>query len=114
MGVGGGLAGSVGVGVESSYGTYAAPTVWYEVESETLTKNPTRVQASGLAANTLVERGARRVEVSEDVNGTIVMYATQRKIGLLVAHIMSSDIAPALLGGGGYSADHVDNGNGLR
>jgi hypothetical protein len=116
MGVGGGLAGSIGVGVEiGGYGVYAAPTVWYEVESETLLDVRNRVNASGLAANVLVERGARRVTVSEDINGQIVMYATQKKIGLLLAHFMSSDVVPVAVGAtGAFTAAHVDNGNGLR
>ena len=116
MAVGAGLAGSIGFGVEpvGTYGTYAPPTVWFEFESETLTDVRAKANASGLASGVLVERGARRTMVSEDVNGQIVLYATQKKIGILLAHVMSSDVVPTLVSGLAYTATHVDNNNGLR
>lgn len=113
---GSGLATSIGIGAETTYGTYAAPTRWYEIESETLTANYVNAEGSGLAAGVLVNRGNRRVRVSQAAAGTVVMYATQKSLGLLLAHMMSSDVVPTGVAGaaGAFTATHVDNNLGGR
>lgn len=111
---GSGLATSIGIGAETTYGTYATPTRWYEIESETLTANYVNAEGSGLAAGVLVNRGSRRVRVSQAAAGTVVLYATQKSLGLLLAHMLSSDVVPTVLTAPAYSATHVDNGLGAK
>lgn len=115
---GSGLATTLGFGVEApgSYGVYAPPTRWYEIESETLTANFVNAEGSGLAGGTLVDRGARRVRVSQAAAGTIVLYATQKAIGLLLAHLASSVAVPTAVpaAAGAFTATHADDNTGLR
>lgn len=95
MAIGSGLAGSFGVASETTYGTYAAPTRFYEpaMKSE-IKKVKTTVQGGGLAAGRMVQPGSRRVVVTEAGTGSVDLEVTRTKMGLLLQHIFGGSATP--------------------
>lgn len=91
MAIGSGLGGSFGIGVQSSYETYATINRWREVESVSLKKNKRIVQGGGLSGGTIVDRGSRRVEPLFDANGTVTMEVTQNRFGVLLSQITGTN-----------------------
>jgi hypothetical protein len=94
MSIGSGLAGSVGIAAESSFGTYAAPTRFHEVNKSDLRKRKQVAQGGGLAAGRVVQLGSRRVVASEDAGGSIDMEVTNKGMGLLLEHIFGDVDGP--------------------
>ncbi len=68
-----GLGASLGFGVESTPGTEAVPTAWYEFLSESLALNPTYIDSAGLKQGQAFKRGARTQISRYNVNGDIVI-----------------------------------------
>ena len=60
MAIGSGLSGQFGVAKETTYGTYVAPTKFYEMESGGVNLDLIRVEGGGIAAG----RAARLVSQS--------------------------------------------------
>lgn len=80
-GVGSGVAASIGIGAESTYGTYAAPTRWPEFESETIKWVAHRVAGKGLRAGSLFEQAAQRATTTATVTGDAVMPCQVKGLG---------------------------------
>jgi hypothetical protein len=74
---------SVGIGVESTFGTKVTPTRWYEFVSETLDFRKNVVQGKGLRVSSRVARSGRRVVTTSDAGGDIVVEAISKGMGLL-------------------------------
>jgi hypothetical protein len=81
--VGAGLDASVGVGVESTYGTYATPTRWYEFLKESLDFEKKTVQGQGIRVGSRVARGARRVVATAKGKGDLELEVASKGLGLL-------------------------------
>jgi len=96
--IGSGLAGSLGIKPETTYGTYVAPTTWYEVEKETLNRNQKSMVASGLAAGRLVDLGSRRIVTNEDGKGSFDMAVWNTSMGKLLNMIFGGTVTPVQQG----------------
>lgn len=94
MAIGSGLAGSVGVGSESAFGVFQAPTRFYQVNKSDLKKTKNVVQGGGLAAGQMVQDGSRRVVTSEAAEGSIELEVPTKGFGLLLTHIFGSAGTP--------------------
>lgn len=69
---GSGVGASLGIGAETTYGTYSAPIKWTEFESESVIWNPSRTTGAGLYAGGLVSRASQRSTTTATVAGDIV------------------------------------------
>lgn len=98
MSIGAGLAASLGVAAESVFGTYVAPTRFYEFNSETLAKVKTTAQGGGLAGGRYGRLGSRRVVTTEAAGGGFELEVANQKMGLLLSHLMGSSAAPVQQG----------------
>jgi hypothetical protein len=94
MAIGSGLAASIGVAAESTYGTYVAPTRFLEFTKEDLKKTKTTIQGGGLAAGRFAKLGSRRVLATVGGTGSIEMDVTNKGFGLLIAHLLGSSATP--------------------
>jgi hypothetical protein len=98
MAVRSGLGSQLGFAAESVYGTYVAPTRFYEYASESLKKETEFVQGGGLAAGRFAQSGSRRTLTREFGSGTVEMDVPNQKFGLLLAHLMGSATTPVQQG----------------
>lgn len=94
MAVGSGLAGSFGVGVETTYGTFVTPTKWVEVRSAPLQFQPTFVQGTGLAAGRMGNLASRRVRTTVTGGGTLSLEVPNKGLGLLLQALMGTTVTP--------------------
>ncbi len=74
---------SLGVAVESVYGTSVTPTRWCEFVSETLDFKKVPKQGSGLRVGSRVLRLGRRAIVTSDGGGDVIVEACSKGMGLL-------------------------------
>lgn len=88
MSVGSGIAASLGIVAESTYGDYVAPTRWLEINSADLKKLKNTQQGRGLAAGRLAPHGGRRVVTTKGGAGTVQAEVQNKQMGLLLAHLM--------------------------
>lgn len=112
MTIGTGLGGSVGVGAESAFGTYTAPSRFYEVSKADIKKVKNTVQGGGLAAGRMVQLGSRRVVTTEAAAGSLEMEVANKGMGLLLQHIFGGTVTPVQQGAtAAYLQTHslVDN-----
>lgn len=98
MAIGSGLAGSVGVGTESSYGTVATFSRFHQVTKADVKKTKNVVQGGGLAAGQMVQDGSRRVVTSTAAEGGLELEVPTKGFGLLLTHIFGSAGAPVQQG----------------
>jgi hypothetical protein len=74
---------SIGIGVESTYGTGVTVTRWFEYLDESLDFRKNIKQGQGLRVGARVARSGRRVIPSADGGGDFSMEATSKGMGLL-------------------------------
>lgn len=98
MAIGSGLAASLGLAAETTYGTYVAPTRFHEFTSEDLKKIKNVVQGGGLAAGRLAQAGSRRVVTTNAGSGSISMEVPNKGFGLLLQHLMGTTVTPVQQG----------------
>ena len=94
MAIGSGLAGSFGIAPEVTYGTFVAPSRFYEVEKSPFKKGKNVKQGGGLSAGRFAQRGSRRVVTSRDGAGTVEGEVSNKGFGLLLQHIFGSTVTP--------------------
>lgn len=94
MSIGTGLGGSLGVAEEATYGTYVAPTRWYEFDKEDLKKVKATFQGGGIAAGRFNELASRRVLTTVAGAGSMDVEVSNTKYGLLLQHILGSSATP--------------------
>ena len=99
MAIGSGLAAQFGVSAESTFGTYVAPTRFFEVAAFDVKKVKTPVQGGGVAAGRLGRLAARRVVTSQAGTVSATTEATTTKLGLLLQHLMGTTVTPVQQGG---------------
>jgi hypothetical protein len=90
MAIGSGLAASIGLAAESTYGTYVAPTRWLEFNKEELKKVKTTIQGGGLAAGRFAQLGSRRVLATVGGGGSVDLEVTNKSYGLIIKHLLGS------------------------
>ena len=110
MAVGAGLAAQIGIVTESTNGTQAVPTRFFEFNNETMAMGKNVVQGAGLrapatgsgggpaAGSSLFERSTRRVVGSWDAKGGINLDVPFQGLGLLLEHMMGA-FNPGTTGG---------------
>lgn len=110
--VGSGLGASIGFAVESTYGTFVAPTKFYEFNDEGLSLQPVYKTGEGLRGGVRFRRGSQRVRTSSHVAGQLKLPAYFKGMGLLWAHTLGSTAVPVQQGvTAAYLQTHVEGIN---
>lgn len=80
-----------GIAEESTYGTYVAPTRFYEfLGGEALGRRQTVLNSQGLIRGDRFSRGSRRVLTKNDAGGTISFEVADVGFGLLFKHMLGA------------------------
>ena len=74
---------SIGLAVETTYGTSVTPSRFLEFTDESLTFNKNIKQGAGLRVGGRVARSARRVIPSADASGDVTLEATSKGMGMV-------------------------------
>src|SRR5919108_2993637 len=98
MGIGAGIGAQVGVAAESTYGTYVAPTRFYEFTKEGLKKGKHTAQGTGMAAGRLLDPGGRRVVTHQDGKGPLDLEVGTKNMGLMLQALMGTTVTPVQQG----------------
>lgn len=84
-----GLAGQLGLGIEGTYGVYAAPTRWFEFNSETVHLERERIETAGIrAGRRVLHRWAAGVQ---RVTGDIELEVGASGFGIIWSHILGAN-----------------------
>lgn len=94
MGIGSGLGSQVGWSVESTYGTYVAPTSFTRFRSFSPTKTATRVQGEGIAAGALGPYLSHWVETTTGGQATLAIDVQSKGMGKLFQALMGTSVTP--------------------
>lgn len=89
---------SIGIGVESTYGTGVTPTRWFEYIDESLDFNKNIKQGAGLRVGARVDRSARRVVTTADAGGDFSAECTSKGMGLLWQACLGSGVSTLVSG----------------
>lgn len=100
MGIGSGLGGSFGIGQETTFGTYVAPTRFHEVDKANLKKAKNTTQGGGLAAGRFAQLGSRRVVTTMAGGGTAEMEVPSKGFGLILNNLFGGTVVPVQQGAG--------------
>ena len=92
---------SVGIGVESVFGTGVTPTRWLEFVDEGLDYQKKTVQGKGIRVGSRVARSNRRAVVSADIGGDLTLECLSKGLGLLWQACLGAG-ASALVSGTTY------------
>ncbi|GHH87810.1 phage tail tube protein [Streptomyces capitiformicae] len=98
MAIGSGLGSQLGIAAESAYGTFVAPTKFYEFTKENLQLKKTTAQSQGMAAGRLVALSSRRVVTQKEVQGSIDLEVTNKSFGLPLQALMGTTVTPVQQG----------------
>ncbi len=101
---------SVGIGVESTYGTYVAPTRWYEFTGESLKLEKNTVQGAGLRVSSKVARSGRRVVTTTQGKGDLEIECISKGMGLLLQACLGTG-ASTLVSGSTYQQNFTLSGS---
>jgi hypothetical protein len=94
MAVASGIGSQVGVAVESTYGTYVAPTKFIQARKVSVKKVKNTVTTGGLGAGRLIQLGTRRVVTTKAGGGTLECEFVNKGMGLLVQALMGTTVTP--------------------
>ena len=95
MGIGTGLSGSLGVGVETTYGTYEAPALHLEVAGKLGLKKVKNTNVSkGLAAGRQVPLAARRKVITKAAGGSFPIEVATKGMGVLLNTLIGGTVTP--------------------
>lgn len=86
----------MGMAEESTYGTFVAPTRFFEIlPGETLERRQTILQSNGIRAGNLYRRGANRAIVKDDAGGSVDFEVWTNNFGLLFKHMLGDNVTTA-------------------
>ena len=88
MAIPSGISAQLGVAEESTYGTYVAPTRFYEFVSEELTMEIERVESESLRAGTFMLSTSRWAPGKKNVEGDLEFELTWKGMGLWFKHML--------------------------
>src|SRR5262245_5682559 len=94
-----GLAASIGMATESTYGTYATPTRFLPFTSQKIRKDLDIWQGGGLRGGSYVQPGVQRYVVGEAGSGPLAMEVINKGMGLLLNNLMGGTVTPTQQGG---------------
>jgi hypothetical protein len=89
---------SVGIGVESVYGTPVTVTRWYEFLSETLKFDKTVKQGQGMRVGSRYDRSPRRVVPLTAATGELELELASKGFGLLLQAAMGTGVSTLVSG----------------
>lgn len=95
MAIGSGLQASLGVSKETTYGTYVAPTKFFEFMNESLKKERSIVQGGGLAAGRFAQLGSQRVTANESGSGSWETSVPLAGFGVILQQLFGGTVVPA-------------------
>ena len=96
MAVGSGIGASIGVAAETTFGTYVAPTRFFEARSFNVKKVQNVQPLTGIAAGR--PAAAEEVVTTTAATGNMQADVTRKGFGLLLAHLMGSSTTPVQQG----------------
>jgi hypothetical protein len=96
----------LGLGVESTFGTYSAPTRFFEDAGAELDFEPNRVQGQGLRVGSRLARSGRRVTTTKSGGGSTPVELLTKSMGLLWESCLGSSTS-TLVSGSTYQQNHV-------
>jgi hypothetical protein len=95
MAVGSGIGSQLGIAPEVTYGTYVAPTRFYETKKASVSKVKNTAVWDGLAAGRLVDRADGRVVTTKAAKVSIdELVCTTKDMGLLLNQIFGGTVTP--------------------
>ena len=94
MAVGSGIGGYVGAGIESTYGTYAAPTQFLRAISAPLKEDRTRVHRVGLTGGAFLPDSDGYLDTTRQVSGDVDVYLMDVGMGALIQTLMGTTVTP--------------------
>ena len=94
MAIRSGLGSSLGVSTEATFGAFAAPTKFFEFNSETMKLQKTTIQGGGMAAGRFAQLGSRRVLTAQDGGGDVTMEVPNKGFGVWLQHLMGGSAVP--------------------
>lgn len=89
---------TIGIALESTYGTLVTPTRWFEFQTETFDWNKNVKQGQGMRAGSRVDRSNRRVVTSADGGGDYGQEILSKGMGLLWQACMGSGTSTLVSG----------------
>ncbi len=92
MPTGSGISASLGLAPESVYGTYVAPTKFYEFVSESLALNIDRIESSGIRADSRVMRSDDWTPGNSWIEGDIELELSTKNWAFLFGHILGGTV----------------------
>ena len=103
MAIGSGIGSQLGIATETTFNNSVTVTRFYEFTSENLQYNKKTAVGMGLRAGGQLPRSQRRVVVTTDAGGDIVLDLPTRGLGLLLSHAMGSTPSAVTTTTGVYS-----------
>lgn len=97
---------SIGLGVESTYGTGVTPTKFPEFLTETFNWKPTFVQGAGFRVGSRVARNERRALGKNWVEGDLELECVTRGLGVFFNALLGSSVS-TLVSGSAYQQVHT-------
>lgn len=97
---------SVGIGVESTFGTGVTPTRWLEFVDESLDWTKVVVQGKGLRVGARMARSARRAFIAAEAKGDMTVECVSKGMGLLWRACLGSSTS-TLVSGSTYQQVHT-------
>ena len=99
MAIGSGIGSQLGLAPESTYGTYVAPTRFYEAKSAKVSKVKNTASWDGLAAGRQVMRQDGRVVTTKAATVAVPeLVVTQKDMGLILNQIFGGTVTPIVDG----------------
>lgn len=98
MATGSGLDAQIGVVQEASWGTPLTPTRFLEFNSETLKRDITWLEPTGLRIGTKYARAARVRQARRSISGDIELEYATKGMGSLVKNMLGSLVGPTQIG----------------
>jgi hypothetical protein len=89
---------SVGIGVESTYGTTVTPTRWYEFLDEDFQYKPMRKQGKGMRVGGRLARSGRRVTTGLEADGSLELECVSKGMGLLLKACLGGGVSTLVSG----------------
>jgi len=99
MAIGSGIGSQFGLGAEGSYGTYQAPTRFYEAKSAKVSKVKNTASWDGLAAGRQVMRNDGRVVTTKAATVAVPeLVVTTKDMGLILNQVFGGTVTPIVDG----------------
>ena len=89
---------TIGIGLESTFGTSVTPTRWLEFLEESLDYNKNITQGEGLRGGSRVRRSSRRIVTTSDAGGDVSVECVTKGMGLFWQACMGVGVSTLVSG----------------